>query len=55
MTEEARPLDKKSIKERIRGLKKDRDAALESKDSVQLKQVRRRIHRLKRELRRATA
>ncbi len=55
MAEEAGAPDKKIIKERIRGLKKERDAALESKDSVQLKRVRRRIHRLKRDLRRATA
>ena len=33
----------------------DRDAALEGKDAVALKRVRRRIHRLKRQLRRATA
>jgi hypothetical protein len=55
MAEEAAAPDKKAIKERLRGLKKDRDAALESKDAVQLKRVRRRIHRLKRDLRRATA
>ena len=55
MAEEAGAPDKKTIKEQIRGLKKERDAALESKNSVQLKRVRRRIHRLKRHLRRATA
>jgi hypothetical protein len=55
MAKDAETADKKTIKEQIRGLKKDRDAALESKDSVQLKRVRRRIHRLKRHLRRATA
>jgi hypothetical protein len=55
MAEEAAANDKKAIKQRIRALKKDRDAALEGKDSVALKRVRRRIHRLKRQLRRAPA
>lgn len=55
MAEEAGAPQKKDLKERIRALKKDRNAALESKDSVQLKRVRRRIHRLKRQLRRANA
>lgn len=53
MAEEAAASDKRAIRERIRELKRARAAALESKDSVQLKRVRRRLHRLKRQLRRA--
>ena len=47
-------IDKTSIKGQIRELKKQRDAAIEARDSAQTKQVRRRIHRLKRELHKAT-
>jgi hypothetical protein len=47
-------LDKKSIKLKIQELREKRAAALEAKDSLQLKRVRRRIHRLKRKLRAAT-
>lgn len=47
-------IDKSKIKVRIRELKKERDAALAAEDHQQLKQVRRRIHRLKRKIRRAT-
>ncbi len=47
-------LDKGSIKQQIRALKAQRDEALSKHDGTELKQVRRRIHRLKRQLRRAT-
>lgn len=47
-------IDKKSIKAQIKALKGDRDAALEARDSAQLKQIRRKIHRLKRSLHKAT-
>ena len=47
-------IDKASIKARIKALKGDRDAALEARDSAQLKQIRRKIHRLKRSLHKAT-
>jgi hypothetical protein len=47
-------LDKKTVKARIRDLKVERDAALESKDSRAVKRARRRIRRLKRRIRRAT-
>ncbi len=47
-------LDKSGIKQRIRALKLQRDEALSKHDSTELKQVRRRIHRLKRQLRRPT-
>ncbi len=47
-------IDKGAVKAQIRGLKKARDAALESHDSKQLKTVRRRIRGLKRKIRKAT-
>lgn len=47
-------IDKAKIKAQIRELKKQRDSALTSGDKKYLKQIRRRIHRLKREIRRAT-
>ena len=47
-------IDKAAIKAQIRDFKKQRDAALESHDHRQLKSVRRKIHRLKRRIRRAT-
>jgi hypothetical protein len=47
-------IDKASIKARIRELKTQRAAALESHDSAQLKVVRRTIHRLKRRIHKAT-
>ena len=47
-------VDKAAIKVRIRALKGDRAAALEAGDHVQLKRVRRKMHRLKRKIRRAT-
>jgi hypothetical protein len=47
-------LDKASIKAKIRELKVQRDAALAAHDSTELKRVRRRIHRLKRRMHKAT-
>jgi DNA-binding IclR family transcriptional regulator len=47
-------IDKSAIKAKIRELKVQRDAALAAGDSKQLKRIRRRIHRLKRELHKAT-
>ena len=47
-------IDKARVKARIRELKGERDAALEAKDRVQLKRIRRRIHRLKRQIHKAT-
>lgn len=47
-------VDKASIKARIRELKKKREEALAAKDHAQLKVVRRTIHRLKRQIHRAT-
>ena len=47
-------VDKASIKARIRELKKKRDEALSAQDHAQLKVVRRTIHRLKRQIHRAT-
>lgn len=47
-------IDKSSIKARIRQLKTQRAAALEAHDNVQLKVVRRTIHRLKRRIHKAT-
>ncbi len=47
-------VDKKSIKSRIKALKQERDAALAAGDHNQLKNTRRRIHHLKRQLHKAT-
>lgn len=47
-------IEKSKIKAQIRELKTQRNAALEAHDSKQLKQIRRRIKRLKRKIRRAT-
>ena len=47
-------IDKSTMKAEIRELKARRDAALEARDTDELKRVRRRIHRLKGRLRRAT-
>ena len=47
-------IDKGVIKRQIRELKHQRDAALAGHDHDQLKRVRRKIHRLKRQIRRAT-
>jgi hypothetical protein len=47
-------INKAAIKKRIRALKEKRDEALAAGDSVELKRVRRKIHRLKREIHKAT-
>ena len=47
-------IDKAAIKKRIRELKVKRDAALQAKDSKKLKELRRRIRRHKRTIRKAT-
>jgi hypothetical protein len=47
-------IDKAGIKRRIKELKVQRDSALEAHDKVELRRVRRHIHRLKRQIRRAT-
>ena len=47
-------LDKAAIKGKIRELKVQRDAALEAHDRVALKRTRRKIHRLKRQIHKAT-
>lgn len=47
-------IDKSSIKARIRQLKTQRAAAVQAHDHAQLKVVRRTIHRLKRQIHKAT-
>lgn len=47
-------VDKSKVKTEIRELKARREAALEARDTDELRRVRRRIHRLKGQLRRAT-
>jgi DNA-binding IclR family transcriptional regulator len=47
-------IDKASIKARIKEMKKKRDEALSAHDHAQLKTVRRTIHRLKRQIHKAT-
>ena len=47
-------IDKASIKARIKALKTKRDAALSAHDHKQLKLARRGIHRLKRQIHKAT-
>ena len=47
-------IDKTSIKARIRQLKTQREAAIAAHDHAQLKTVRRTIHRLKRQIHKAT-
>jgi hypothetical protein len=47
-------IDKSSVKARIRELKTQRAAAIEAHDHAQLKTVRRTIHRLKRQIHKAT-
>jgi hypothetical protein len=44
-------IDKAGIKAKMRGLKTQRSAALDAHDSVQLKSLRRQIHRLNRQIR----
>jgi len=48
-------IDKTAVKERIKKQRELRLQALEAKDSAQLKRARRKIHRLKRKLRRAAS
>lgn len=47
-------IDKAAVKSRIKEWKKKRDAALEAHDNAQLKRTRRSIHRLKRQIHKAT-
>jgi hypothetical protein len=47
-------IDKAAVKTRIKEWKKKRDAAIEAHDHVQLKRTRRSIHRLKRQIHKAT-
>ena len=47
-------IDKRAIKGQIDALKVERDAALGAKDAIQLSRVRRKIHKLKHQLRAAT-
>ncbi len=47
-------INKAKVKKRIRELKAERDQALAAHDRARLKLTRRRIHRLKRKIRRAT-
>lgn len=51
---EVRGINKTEIKTRIRALKKQRDEAIAAHDRAQLKTVRRQIHRLKRNIHKAT-
>lgn len=50
---EVKGLNKATIKEKINALKKKRDEALQTKDHAQLKLIRRKIHGLKRKIRKA--
>jgi len=52
---EAKGLNKSKIKTEIRALKKDRDAAIQVHDHVKLREIRNKIHHLKRILRKALA
>ena len=47
-------LNKSQMKSQIKKLKSEREAALEAHDHKQLKAIRRQIHSMKRQLRRAT-
>lgn len=47
-------INKSAIKAKIKELKKTRDEALQARDHARLKLVRRRIHRLKRQIHKAT-
>ncbi len=47
-------IDKASVKAKIKALKAQRAEALEAKDRVALKRIRRKIHRLKRRIHKAT-
>jgi len=46
-------INKQAVKAKLRGLKTERDQALEAKDALQLKRVRRKMHRLRHQLRTA--
>ena len=48
-------VDKATIKAELRALRKDRDTALETRDAAALKVIRRKRHRLTRQIRRAMA
>ena len=48
-------INKRKVKARIRDLKVERDAALEARDKKRLKVALRKIHQLKRTIRKATA
>ena len=50
----AEGIDKSALKAQIKSLKKEREAALAAHDHAQLKSVRRQIHRIKRQIKRAT-
>ncbi|MFC1574208.1 hypothetical protein ACFL30_03410 [Candidatus Latescibacterota bacterium] len=50
----AKTENKTGIKTQIKGLKKKRDEAIDAHDHKELKVIRRKIHRLKRSLHRAT-
>jgi hypothetical protein len=50
----AEGIDKSELKAQIRELKKQRDNALAIHDHAQLKDVRRRLHRIRRQIKRAT-
>jgi hypothetical protein len=52
---EAVGIDRPAVKAQIRALKAERDQALAARDHQGLKRVRRKIHRLKRVIRAATA
>lgn len=47
-------INKGRVKRRIRSLKERRDRAIEAGDKVEVKRVRRQIHKLKRTIRKAT-
>ena len=51
---EVKGVNKADIKSKIKELKKQRDEAIEAQDHARLKSVRRQIHRLKREIHKAT-
>ena len=51
---EVKGINKTEIKSKIKALKRQRDEALEAHDHARLKSVRRQIHRLKREIHKAT-
>jgi hypothetical protein len=48
---EASGIDKPAIKQKMRELRKKRDAAVEAHDGAALKSIRRQIHRLNRQIR----